>query len=169
MSVNEIIKKRKSIRAYKEGAVVTDDAIKTILEAAMLAPSARNTRPWEFIIVKNRDKLESITSLPNSHYNMLKTASLAIIVCANMEQQVGGFFPQDCAAATQNILLQSAELGLGSCWCGIYPKEDKVSEFRSLFDLSESIVPFSVIAIGEPAEEFGGRGFYEESKVKWID
>ena len=112
MSVNEAIKKRRSIRIYEEGAKISDEHIKEILEAGMLAPSARNSRPWEFLIVKNREKLDEITNIPDSHYNMLKTASIAIIVCANLELSYKEFFPQDCAAATQNILLQSAELGL---------------------------------------------------------
>ena len=128
MSVNEIIKKRKSIRNYKKGAVVTDEQIKIILEAGMLAPSACNSRPWEFIVIKNKEKLEKIMKI-HPYTTMLNSASLAIIVCANTNLQDGvseGFFPQDCGAATQNMLLQSAELGLGTCWCGIYPKEDIV-------------------------------------------
>jgi len=167
--INEIIRKRKSVRRYKQEKTVTDEQIKEILEAAMLAPSARNTRPWEFIVVRNQEILEKIVNLPNSHYSMVKPAGLAIVVCADIEKQTGNFFPQDCAAATQNILLQSAELNLGTCWCGVYPKEDKVEEFREIFELPENIVPFCIIALGAPDEEFGSRGFYEESKVKWIN
>jgi nitroreductase len=166
--VNEIIKKRKSIRKYEDGLKVTDEQIREILEAGMLAPSAVNSRPWEFIVVKNPEILNKISNLPNSHYDMVEKAGLAIVVCANLDLQYKDFFPQDCAAATQNILLQSAELGLGTCWCGVYPKEDKVQSFKEIFELPENIVPFNVIALGVPNEEFGARGFYEESKVKWI-
>jgi len=171
MSVNEIIKKRKSVRNYKEGAVVTEEQIKTILEAGMLAPSACNSRPWQFIVVRNREKLEEIIKeYPNT--GMLKTASLAIIVCEDLSIKNDiseKFFPQDCAAATVNILLQSADLGLGTCWCGFYPMEDRVAGIRNIFGLPENIVPFNVIAVGVPNEELGARGFYEESKVIWID
>jgi len=86
MTVNEIIKKRKSIRRYEEGAIVTDDQVKTILEAAMLAPSAANSRPWEFTVVRNRDKLNEVTKI-HPYTQMLKTASLAILVCADVESQ----------------------------------------------------------------------------------
>jgi len=171
MLVNEIIRKRKSIRNYKKEGVVTEEQIKTILEAGMLAPSACNSRPWEFIVVRNRERLSAIVKI-QPFTKMLRTASLGILVCANLDLQSGiseGFFPQDCGAATQNILLQSAELGLGTCWCGIYPKEEKVIEFRKLFELPENVVPFCVIAVGVPDEEFGSRGFYEENKIKWID
>ncbi|MDR0492552.1 MAG: nitroreductase family protein [Nitrososphaerota archaeon] len=164
------IKDRKSIRNYVPKANVSEAQIKELLEVAMLAPSACNSRPWEFIVVQNREKLEAITKI-HPYTQMLTTASCAIVVCADLNLQSGvseGFFPQDCGAATQNILLQAAELGLGTCWCGIYPKEDKVRAFRSLFKLSDNVVPFCVIAVGVPAEEIGGRGFYEETKVKWI-
>lgn len=171
MSVNEIIKKRKSIRNYKQGEIVTEEQIKTILEAGMLAPSACNSRPWEFIVVRNREKLEEIMKI-HPYTRMLKTASLVIITCADLNLQSGiskGFFPQDCGAATQNILLQSAELGLGTCWCGVYPREQLIVNFRKIFELPSNIMPFGVIAVGVPNEEWGSRGFYEESKVKWID
>jgi nitroreductase len=171
MSINEIIKKRKSIRKYKEGAVVSEEDVKTILEAGMLAPSACNSRPWEFIVVRNREKLNQIMET-HPYTKMLQTASTAIIICADINLQSGiaeGFFPQDCGAATQNILLQSAELGFGTCWCGVYPKEDKVQAFRKLFELPSNITPFNVIAIGVSDEEFGARGYYDKSKVKWID
>jgi len=164
------IRDRKSIRNYIPKASVSEEQIKELLEAAMLAPSACNSRPWTFIVVQKREKLEKITKI-HPYTQMLTTASCAIIVCADLNLQRGvseGFFPQDCGAATQNILLQAAELGLGTCWCGIYPKEDKIREFQSLFDLLDNIVPFCVIAVGVPAEEKGGRGFYEEGKVKWI-
>jgi nitroreductase len=164
------IKDRKSIRNYVPNANVSEAQIKELLEAAMLAPSACNSRPWEFIVVQNREKLEAITKI-HPYTQMLTTASCAIVVCADLNLQSGvseGFYPQDCGAATQNILLQAAELGLGTCWCGIYPKEDKVRMFRSLFELSGNVVPFCVIAVGVPAEEIGSRGFYEETKVKWI-
>jgi nitroreductase len=121
-------------------------------------------------VVQNREKLYDITKI-HPYTQMLTTASCAVIVCADLNLQSGvskGFFPQDCGAATQNILLQATELGLGTCWCGVYPKEDKVKAFRSLFELSDNIVPFCVIAVGVPAEEIGSRGFYEEDKVKWI-
>ena len=168
--VIDVIRERKSVRNFVSEAGVSEGQIRELLEAAMLAPSACNSRPWKFIVVQNRGKLCEITSI-HPYTQMLTTASCAIVVCADLSLQRGvseGFFPQDCGAATQNILLQAAALGLGTCWCGIYPKMDKVKDFRSLFELPDSVVPFCVIAIGVPAEEMGGRGFYEEGKVTWI-
>ncbi|MCL2354475.1 MAG: nitroreductase family protein [Oscillospiraceae bacterium] len=168
MDVSEVIKKRKSIRRYEQGATVTDEQVKLILEAAMLAPSAKNKRPWEFMVVRNKEKLAEVMDV-HPYSKMLETAGLGIIVSANMDFDYKGFFPQDCAAATQNILLQCAEMNLGTCWCGVYPVEELVAQFKNIFELPENIVPFAIIAVGTSSEEFGSRGFYEEEKVQWIN
>ena len=171
MTINEIIKKRKSVRHYEEGYVVPEEQIKLILEAGMLAPSACNSRPWSFIVVRNKEILDKVVEI-HPHTRMLKTASLAIVICADINLQSGiseGFFPEDCAAVTENILLQATELDLGTCWCGVYPKENYVKSFKEIFNLPENIIPFNIIAVGKSVESSGGRGFYEEEKVKWVD
>jgi len=143
-----------------------------MIETAMLAPSACNTRPWEFFVVKDRAKLEQIRKA-HPYTGMLETASLAIIICALPESQESvngglpkGYYPQDCGAATQNILLAAVELGLGSCWCGVYPKENRIAEIREI--LGTTKLPFCVIAVGVPDENPHPRGKYEESKVTYI-
>jgi len=168
--VNEIIKNRKSIRRYDPSGVVTDGQIKVMLEAAMLAPSACNTRPWEFVVVRDRSILDKIVDFHN-WAKMLKTARAAIVVIALPDSQKGqsgeGMWQHDCGAATQNILLQATDMGLGTCWCGLHPVEELMDETRKLFDIPKDKIPFCVIAVGVPAEPFGSRGFYEEGKVRW--
>jgi len=167
MTVIEAIRNRRSIRKFKPGAEVTDEQVKLLLETAMLAPSACNTRPWEFIVVRDREKLEQIRKT-HPYTGMLKTASLAIVICALPEVQkdiAGGYYPQDCGAATENILLQAVELGLGACWCGVYPKEERIAEIRKVFGTTK--LPFNVIAVGVPDEDPAPRGHYDESKVIW--
>ena len=169
MKVSEAIHKRRSIRKFKSGAEVTDAQVKSLLEAAMLAPSACNTRPWEFIVVRDRAKLDQIRAI-HPYTGMLETASLAIIVCALPDTQqapiMSGYYPQDCGAATQNILLQAVELGLGCCWCGVYPKEERIAEVKGIFGMES--LPFNIIAVGVPDEDPAPRGCYDESKVKYV-
>jgi len=172
ISISEAIRKRRSIRKFKPGAEVTEEQIKSMLEAAMLAPSACNTRPWEFIVIKTREKLDQIRKV-HPYTGMLETASLAIVICALPETQTGmkddiasGYYPQDCGAATQNILLQALEFELGTCWCGVYPKEKRIAEIRDILGISA--LPFCIIAIGVPDENPDPRGRYEEGKVKYV-
>jgi len=169
----EIIKSRRSIRKFKP-TPVAKDKIESMLEAAMLAPSACNTRPWRFVAVTNRDML---TRLADAHKwaQMLRTAPLAIIVVALPAMQDGkmkglpeGFYPQDCGAATQNILLQAEAFGLGTCWCGVYPKP-VLPVIQEILEIPEGEIPFNIIAIGEKDEWPEPRGQYDEKKVTWIE
>lgn len=169
MTTTEAIRARRSVRQFKPGAEITEEQIKLMLEAAMLAPSACNTRPWEFVVVRDREKLSEIMAV-HDHAKMLATASLAIVLCALPEKQdkelPRGFYPQDCGAATQNILLQATELGLGSCWCGVYPKEGLPDKIKAILGVES--LPFNVIAIGVPDAAPKARGFYEDAKVRYI-
>mgnify|MGYP001457346111 CR=1 FL=1 len=58
------------------------------------------------------------------------------------------YYPQECGAAAQNILLQAIDMGLGACWCGIWPIEARIEALRVIFDVPESKIPFCVIAVG---------------------
>ncbi|MDR2932651.1 MAG: nitroreductase family protein [Oscillospiraceae bacterium] len=171
MTVTQAIQARRSIRRFKKGADITQEQIETMLKAAMMAPSACNTRPWQFIVIKDRAKLDAIASV-HPYAKMLGDASLAIVVCALPSVQEGiaeGYFPEDCGACTQNILLAATELGLGSCWCGVYPKEARIDEMREILGIEDrDIVPFNVIVLGVADEAPQARGFFEESKVRYL-
>ena len=99
---------------------------------------------------------------------MLETAPVAIVVCGKPEVQSGiseGYWPQDCAAATENMLLTAVSLGYGACWCGIYPVQ-RIDAFQELLGVTS--IPFSIIAMGVPDEEPASRGYYDETKVTWL-
>jgi len=168
--MNEIIENRRSIRKFKADKPVTKEQMNCLLKAAMMAPSACNSRPWEFIAITKREVLDEIVRI-HPYAGMCKNASAAVIVVAIPQTGEGpqGFFPQDCGAAVQNILLEAVSLGLGTCWCGIYPKEKLIASFRESFNIHEPKIPFCVIAIGIPDEAPERRGFFEEAKVTYID
>jgi len=165
----DAIQNRTSMRKYKD-TPVTEEQITALLTAAMLAPSAKNMRPWEFIVLTDREKLNKLAER-HPFGKMLETAPMAIIVLALENEQAiqagaDGFYPQDCGAATQNILLQAQHMGLGTCWCGVYPKPQVTADVREILGLTdETKIPFNVIAVGTPDKEPRIRGFYEETKV----
>lgn len=166
--MHEVIRNRRSVRKYHADKPVSKEQLDRLLEAAMLAPSACNSRPWEFIAITNRETLDEIARI-HPHAKMCETATAAIIVVAIPQDGAPeGYFAQDCAAATQNILLEAASMGLGTCWCGVYPKVDRVASIRELFDIREPKVPFNVIAVGVPAEEPKQRGFFDADKVTYV-
>ncbi len=168
MNTIEAIKARRSIRRYKRDVTVPREHITQLLEAAMMAPSACNTRPWEFVVVESCEVKEQIReAMP--YTQMLQTAPIAIVVCGRPKVQelvCPGFWPQDCAAAVENILLAAKELGYGTCWCGCYPLEKRVEEMQKILDVTS--IPLAVVAIGEADEAPDARGFFDEARVKYL-
>lgn len=143
---------RRSIRKYTSRAV-TDSQIQQLLKAAMAAPSAGNEQPWEFIVLRDRPTLNAIPKF-HPYSLMLYEASVAILVCGDLSREkYSGYWVQDCAAATENMLLAAVELGLGAVWLGVYPTEERVAALRTLLHIPETIVPFALVAIGYPAEQ----------------
>lgn len=157
---------RRSIRKF-ENKPISQEIITSIFQAAMSAPSAGNRQPWEFILIQDRKILDKIPDF-HPYSKMVLEAPLAIVVCAVMERtDERNFWPQDCAAASQNILLAAHALGLGSVWCGIYPVDDLVKKFRKLLKLPKDVVPVSLIPIGYPAETKGPSDRYEEKRIHY--
>ena len=156
---------RRSIRKYTDKAV-SDESVKELLKAAMAAPSAGNQQTWDFIVVKDRMLIDEI---PKFHPNaqMLPGAPAIIIVCGvpEREKKYTGYWVQDCAAATENILIEAQFLGLGAVWLGIYPMEDRVAMMKELFKIPEDIIPFAVISIGHPAFVKEASQRYDEQKI----
>ncbi len=148
--------------------MIPKEHVEMILEAAMMAPSACNRRPWDFVVVENREILAQIMEI-HPHTQMLRTASLAIVVCGRPDLQDGiceGFWPQDCGAAIQNLLLQAQELGYGTCWCGCYPVMKRAEALQKLLDVSG--IPLATVAVGKAAEAPEAKGHYDASRVKWL-
>ena len=165
----ESIRNRRSIRKYNPDKKVTREQLNQLLEAAMLSPSACNSRPWEFIAVTKREVLDEIVRI-HPYAQMCKTASAAIIVIALPQDGIPqGYFAQDCAAATENILLEAVSIGLGTCWCGVYPREERIGPFRELLKIAEPKIPFNVIAVGYPDEAPQPRGSFDETRITFIE
>lgn len=104
---------RHSIRRYTEEPVSADD-VRTILEAALLAPTSKSSRPWQFVAVEDKDKLAALGACRAIGTTALKTAALAVVVVADPERS--DVFIEDSSIAAVMMQLQAAALGLGSCW-----------------------------------------------------
>jgi nitroreductase len=153
---------RRSIRRYTSEAVSEED-IRTLLEAAMAAPSASNRKPWQFVVVTERDRLDALADA-HRHGKMLFDAPLCISVCGDLTE-MERFWVQDCSAATENLLLAAVALGLGAVWLGVYPRDERVSAVRQILALPEHIMPLNLISIGHPGEKKDARTQYDEARV----
>jgi nitroreductase len=162
----DLLLTRRSIRKYTDQPV-TDDQVRTILRAAMAAPSAGNQRPWEFLVIRDPATREAITTV-HPHASMLPSAPVAIFVVGDLTKQLHeNYWPVDCAAATQNLLLGAHALGLGAVWLGVHPRPERCAALKRMFALPEPIMPFALVSIGHPAEVKGPAERYEEARVHW--
>ena len=156
---------RRSVRAFTD-APVSDESVRVLLECAMAAPSACNKRPWEFYVVRDAELRERLRHV--SRYSDMASA-LNIIVAGNdkrsLNHKINDFWIQDCSAATENLLLAATELGLGACWCGLFPMETPVKRVREILTLPEHIIPMALLHIGSPAQEPPPRTQYDEKRV----
>jgi nitroreductase len=161
MDALEAIYTRKSVRKF-EDKDVPEELIGKILKAGMSAPSAGNAQPWQFIVISERKVLDEIPGV-SPYAECTAKAPLAILVCGDKKlEKHKDYWVQDCAAASQNMLLAAHALGLGAVWTGAYPMETTMEGFRVLLKIPEHIVPFSLIVIGYATDGIGKEKYSED-------
>lgn len=162
----DVIRNRRSVRRYTADPV-KESMINDLLEAAMCAPSGNNEKPWQFVVINDRNILDTIPVF-HPYASALKRAQVAILVCGDLSlEKTHDLWIQDCAAATQNILLEAQSEGLGAVWLGLYPEEDRVSAMRKLLLMPEYIIPFAIIPVGYPDESHPVKNRFDVQRVRY--
>ncbi len=157
----EFITKRRSIRKFT-GEGISRESLETILKAAMAAPSANNSRPWQFLVVTDKEKIAAIC---NAHPYAKFGVDAGAVIIPFGKKEGHKWFDQDMGAATENLLLAAANLGLGATWCGVLG--DLEPRVHSAADLPDDMFAFALIPIGVPAEVQPPRTQYDESRIHW--
>lgn len=165
----EVIHQRKSVRHFTDQPV-SKEQIETLLRAGMAAPTAANRQPWVFYVVTKRETLDALgEQLP--YAKMLFQVEKAIVVCGDMEKAGNlkdkGYWVQDCAAASENILLAAESIGLGAVWTASYPYDDRTEAVKKELNLPENHVPLNVIPIGYPTGEDVPKNKWKPENVFW--
>ena len=162
----QMILGRRSIRVYSPGEI-SEATVKRLLEAAMAAPSAMTKDPWRFVTVRDREMLKSLATL-HPGAAMLGSATMAIVMCGDLDaafdRQIS-YLLQDCAAATENLLLAAHAQGLGACWVGIHPGEALIRRVKELLGLPAAVVPMAIVSLGLPGEQLPPRTRYNAAHV----
>jgi nitroreductase len=165
--VLEIFYKRRSIRKFTEEPVSREDLI-ALLKAGMSGPSAMNARPWEFVVVTEKETLSKFRK--NLMFaKMVAPAAICVLGSKRLQTNKGGdlFWAQDCSAATENILLAATAMGFGTVWIGIHPVHIFERQVKSILNLPSGVTPLNLIMIGHPAEEKEARTQYDAARVHW--
>lgn len=166
-TVYDNILSRASVRDYTDREIESA-TLDSLLRAAMAAPSARDARPWHFIVVNDREILDTLGTLA-SPWAPVGRAQAAVIVCGSTAGRkpgsVNGYWVEDCSAAAENLLLAAHAMGLGAVWCGGYPDVERVATLRSYFSIPDSIVPLNVMALGYPKSPGRVKEKFDEGRI----
>ena len=149
MEVFKAIRKRYSVRGYLDKQV-EDDKLNKVLEAARLAPSARNIQEWKFVVVKDKDTRQKMIDACKGQ-EFVGQAPVIIVACAiitDYTMTCGQLaYPVDLSIAVDHMTLQAVELGLGTCWIGAF-FEDKVKKLLKIPDEARIV---AVLPLGYPS------------------
>jgi nitroreductase len=160
---------RKSVRTYT-GEPVAREKIEELVRAGMAAPSAMDQRPWSFVVVTEKEKLEAI-SAGLKYGKMLPTAAAAIVVCgvpAKMHAKIPAeFWIQDCSAAMENILIAAEGEGLGAVWLGLHPIEEWKGHVREVLTIPKEIEPLGIASLGHPAGSEKPKDKFNSDDIHW--
>lgn len=164
MDMLEIIHTRRSIRQFTSEPVNKKD-VETLLHAAMVSPTAKNSQCWRFVVIDDRALLDAITLL-SPYTGPAKTAQVAILVCAETELS-GGYWQQDAGAAIQTMMLAARALNLGSLWCGIYPAKERAEAFKQKFGLPQGVEALGLCLVGHTDQPLKREDRYDPEKVHY--
>lgn len=158
MNLFDTINGRRSVRSFLDKEV-EQEKVEKILNAAINAPSAGNIQPWEFVIVKEKETKEKISEAALGQ-SFVAEAPVVVVVCADTEKSASRYGErgrdlyciQDCATATQNLMLAAHALDLGTVWVGAFDE----NSLKKILNLPENIRPLAIIPVGYPAEKPSG-------------
>ncbi len=142
----EVVQKRSSIREYSEQKI-EQEKLKKIIDAAHLAPTARGEEPWEFVLVTDKKSLEELGETTD-HGKFLKGAAAGIVVLAKDTK----YYLEDGSAATENILLAAASLGISSCWIA-GDKKPYGADICKYLRVPDGYKLVSIVSLGYPKTE----------------
>ena len=145
---------RHSIRKYTDEPI-DGEHVKLLLEAALLAPSGKSVRPWEFVVVEDKEVLAKMSECRPFGSGPVAKCKLAIVVCGDPGKT--DVWVEDCTIAATYIQLQAEALGLGSCWIqmrGRFDKDnnDSADLIRELLDIPGEQQVECIIVLGHKDE-----------------
>lgn len=163
------------------GSASAGDLAEIIIRTGMAAPTAKDSRPWDFITIEDRATLAALGARLKSA-PMSGSSVFAIALCASPARMRDGCHPsiwvQDCAAAVENMLLAAESLGLGAVWTALYPYDDRMAAARELLGIpgyaermkggavdQNGVIPYALIPFGVPLGTWSPKDKWEPAKL----
>lgn len=168
----QLMLQRRSVRKYT-GEAIPEDKIKLILQAGLASATSKNRKPWEFVVVQEKETLQKLAKCRTGAAKMLETAGCAIVVFGDTSV-TPDVWVEDCSIAMSNMHLMADALGLGSCWiqgrCREAENGQSTESFcRELLGVPEQFALEAILSIGVPAERPAGYTVenLKEEKIHW--
>lgn len=166
----DIINNRRSVRVFNENKVISQVDLIKILAAGMMAPSARNQQPWEFIVVRDQAVISNLKKISKGSLAIENSKLVvALIIKSDNDIVSPDFVSQDMAACMQNMLLEATSLKIGSCWIGIYPVKERVESAKKVLKTDKKV--FALLSLGYPKndEVFKEIDRFDANRISYLD
>lgn len=166
MDFKDLIKTRRSMRKFTDEKV-TDEEVKMLMRAALMSPSSKSTRSWQFVVVNDADTIKKLAHSKQAGAEFIEGAPLAIVVTASPEAT--DVWIEDASIASLMIQLQAEELGLGTCWAqirlrGMEDGTPATTVVREILGIPENLEVLDIIGVGHKAME---RKPMDDAKLLW--
>lgn len=161
-----LIQNRRSMRKFTSQKL-DEEQKRLILRAALISPSSKNTRPWEFIAVEDTVMLQKLSVARESGAGFIAECAWAVVVVADTSKT--GCWVEDCSIAATFMQLQAQDLGLGSCWTQMRGRSladgtPSRQVLTGLLGIPENFEPLCIIGFGYKNQE---RKPYDDDKIEW--
>lgn len=171
MELLQIMKNRRSVRKYTDDKVPADKLNK-ILQAGLLAPSSKNIRPVEFIVIEDESILKKLSKSKAAGAGMLSNAACAVVVIGDTRK--ADAWIEDCSLAMGYMLLMAENLGVAACWVQERLRKtlletDSSAYVKDLFKLPDYYEVEAILSLGIPkrSEEPRAWNETEQDKIHW--
>lgn len=160
--------KRVSMRTFLN-VDVEEATVEQILRAGMAAPSAKNQRPWEFYVVRNRERLAQLASC-SPYAGPLRNAPVVIVACCRtrgLAEPEMAYLDMSCCC--ENMLLEAARLDMGSVWISFAPLKERQEPAKKVLSLPEGLEVFAALPVGYPLAEGKQRDRFDSTRIHRLD
>lgn len=142
----DLLVQRRSIRRFTEDLLKPEET-EQILKAALLSPTSKNSRSWQFIVIEDKEMLEKLSRAKEHGSNFVANCALAVVVLGN--PLLSDVWIEDASIASIAMQLQAEDIGVGSCWVQVREREyaENIPSADYIRDLLDIPMPFEVLSI----------------------
>lgn len=165
-SFASLIRQRRSTRKFTS-ELLTPEQVEAIMKAALMAPSSKQSTPWQFVLVEDKEMLQKLSETRQNGSTFLAGCALAVVVMA--APMVSDAWIEDASIAAIYMQLQAEDLGLGSCWCQIHgrqrPDDSEAQDYvRQLLDIPYQLEVLCIVGIGNKDQV---RKPFDDAHLQW--